>query len=224
MNVAHVVGAVDLHSDGIHQELTAELKRNVPVDAISREIAEVVNNVVSERFPMFANRAMFQMIEQSVRAEVARKGPELVSNVIPRFEVPQPPPDVRNIKLLQTIKDLWNSGTTGDATLAVAIAAFTVFFPITKYIALTWLVIGGPSSGTRSRVLAWLKSWGQWSMGDVFVVAFIVVFTKINTSVVSTSTLAEITVRVGVEPGMYLFASSVILAMICSMLLTTAHD
>ena len=60
-------------------------------------------------------------------------------------------------------------------------------------------------------------------MGDVFVVAFMVVFLKINTSVVSTSTLADISVRVGVERGMYLFAGSVILAMICSMLLTASE-
>ena len=46
-------------------------------------------------------------------------------------------------------------------------------------------------------------------MGDVFVVAFLVVYLRINSSVVSTGTLADIAVRVDVEPGMYLFAASV---------------
>ena len=40
---------------------------------------------------------------------------------------------------------------------------------------------------------------------------------------ISSSNLADITVRVGVEPGMYLFAASVISAMVCSMLLSSAE-
>jgi hypothetical protein len=58
-------------------------------------------------------------------------------------------------------------------------------------------------------------------MGDVFVVAFLVVYLRINTSVVGTGKLADIAVRVDVEPGLYLFAASVLTGMLCSMLLTS---
>jgi hypothetical protein len=48
------------------------------------------------------------------------------------------------------------------------------------------------------------------------------VLTTINGSVVSTSTPADISVRVGVGPGLYLFAESVMLGMICSIPVTAA--
>lgn len=223
MKVANVVGTVHLDSEGIEQELTAGLEENVPVEEISNQISAGINEVISEEFPLFANQAVFQLINRGVRQKVEEKGADLMRSAMPEIEIPQPAPDVRDVRLLQTIKDLWATGTPGDAFLAAAITAFTVFFPITKYIALGWLMFGRTSRATRDRVLSWLKSWGQWSMGDVFVVAFMVVFMKINTSVVSSSNLADITVRVGVEPGMYCFAASVVLAMICSMLLTAAE-
>ena len=53
------------------------------------------------------------------------------------------------------------------------------------------------------------------------VAAAILILTAIA-YVVSTSTLADISVRVGVEPGLYFFAASVMLGMICSMLVTAA--
>jgi len=223
MDVASVVGTVTLDSEGIEQELTAGLEENVPVDEIRRQISAGINEVIREEFPLFANQAVFQLINRGVRQKVEERGADLMRSALPEIEIPQPAPDVRQVRLLQTIKDLWATGTTGDAFLACAITAFTVFFPITKYVALGWLSFGASNRKTRDRVLRWLKSWGQWSMGDVFVVAFMVVFMKINTSVVSSSNLADITVRVGVEPGMYCFAASVVLAMICSMLLTAAE-
>ncbi len=220
MKVANVVGNVHLDVDGIERQLTAELEENVPVDEITRQISSGINEVISEEFPMFANQAVFQIIRRGVRQKVEEKGADLVLSAMPDMEIPQPAPDVREVRLIQTIKDLWATGTTGDAFLAAAITAFTIFFPITKYIALSWLLFATPAAATRGRVLTWLKSWGQWSMGDVFVVAFMVVIMKINTSVVSSSHLADITVRVGVEPGLYFFAASVVTAMICSMLIT----
>jgi len=222
MNVASVAGVVNLDTEGIERELVGELKNNVPVDAISNQISRVIYEVVSERFPMFASQSMYQTIRGAVREKVEERGPQMIASVVPDLDIPQPAPDLRNIKLIQTIRDLWNTGVTGDAFLAVCLVAFTIFFPITKYIALAWLLFLQAGAPARERVLTWLKSWGQWSMGDVFVVAFMVVFTKINTSVVSTSTLADITVRVGVEPGLYLFAASVLLGMVCSMLVTAS--
>lgn len=222
MNVANVAGVVRLDSKAIERELVGELQREVPVDAISNQISRVIYEVVSDRFPMFASQSMYQTIRGAVREKVDERGSQMIASVVPDLDIPQPAPDLRGVKLIQTIKDLWNSGTAGDAFLAACLVAFTIFFPITKYIALVWLLFLRAGAPARERVLTWLKSWGQWSMGDVFVVAFMVVLTKINTSVVSTSTLADISVRVGVEPGLYFFAASVMLGMICSMLVTAA--
>lgn len=223
MKVANVVGTVHLDTAGIEQELSEGLEGNVPVKEISDTIASGINEVISEEFPLFANQAVFQIINRGVRRKVEEKGADLMRSAMPEVDIPQPAPDIRGVRLIQTIKDLWATGTTGDAFLAIALIAFTIFFPITKYIALGWLMLGATRRSTRDRVLSWLKSWGQWSMGDVFVVAFMVVFMKINTSVVSSTKLADITVRVGVEPGMYFFAASVISAMVCSMLLSSAE-
>ncbi len=220
MRVANVEGRIDLDASGIQQALTADLGANLPVKAISDQMTAMIFDVVKEKFPIFANENTYRMINQGVFSRVQESGPEMVTGFIPQIEIPEPTPDVREVRLLQTIRDLWD---TGDVFLATCITLFTVVFPISKYMALAWLTFGNAAAASRKRVLSWLKSWGQWSMGDVFVVAFMVVFLKINSSVVSTSTLADIRVRVGVEPGMYLFATSVMLAMICSMLLTASE-
>jgi paraquat-inducible protein A len=109
--------------------------------------------------------------------------------------------------LLKTIRDLYTDGEYG---LALIITAFTLIFPIGKYIALAYIYLGS-SARWRSRLLLWVKNLGQWSMGDVFVVAMMVVIIRINGSV------AEISV----EPlaGLWVFALSVLLSMICSSLL-----
>ncbi len=218
MNVARVTGNVSLDAAGIEQELKSQIGGERTLDAVSDEITAVISGVVRQEFPMFANQFMFSRIANSVAAQVKQRGPKIIDNLMPELNVPQPDAEIRDMKLLQTIKDLWNDS---DKFLATCLVMFTIFFPISKYIALTSLLIVPTHSPMRNSVLRWLKNWGQWSMGDVFVVAFLVVYMRINTSVVSTSKLADISVRVGVEPGMYLFAASVILAMICSMLLTS---
>ena len=60
-------------------------------------------------------------------------------------------------------------------------------------------------------MLLWVKNLGQWSMGDVFVVALMVVIIRFNGSVA----------EVAVHPlaGLWVFAASVILSMIASALL-----
>ena len=127
---------------------------------------------------------------------------------------------MREIKLLSTIRDLYKGTETSepDVFLATCILLFTIFFPISKFLALGWILM--PASPNKAQVLDWLKTWGQWSMGDVFVVAFMVTFLKINTSVISTTELATIRVHVDVLNGMYIFASAIILSMIASMLVT----
>lgn len=221
MRVASVEGHVDLDSDGIQKTLVEDVGSNLPVAAISDQMSGMIFDVVKERFPIFANDNTYKLIHSGVTTRVEKNGPSLVTAILPNLEIPQPAPDIREVRLLQTIRDLWD---IGDVFLATCITLFTVVFPLSKYMALAWLTFSSAASQSRLRVLSWLKSWGQWSMGDVFVVAFMVVFLKINTSVVSSNTLAEIRVRVGVEPGMYLFAASVALAMICSMLLSASEE
>ncbi len=217
MNVARVTGNVDLNPDGIRDEIKAQIGGAETLKKVSREITNVIGGVVREKFPLFANTATMNMISVSVDEQVQRRGPSMVENLVPRIDAPQPAAEVRQMKLLRTIRDLWDNH---DKFLATCLVMFTIFFPISKYVALTSLLMVSTHSTTHQRVLRWLKTWGQWSMGDVFVVAFLVVYLRINTSIISTSKLADITLRVDVEPGMYLFAASVIAAMICSMLLT----
>ncbi|MEO6030032.1 MAG: paraquat-inducible protein A [Candidatus Binatia bacterium] len=217
MNVARVTGNVGLNADGIREEIKAKIGGEETLTKVSAEITAVISGVVREKFPMFANPAMLNRISGGVDEQVRRRGPSMVETLVPHIDVPQPAPEVRLMKLLQTIRDLWNDH---DKFLATCLVMFTIFFPISKYIALISLLMVAKHSTTQHQVVRWLKNWGQWSMGDVFVVAFLVVYLRINTSVISTSKLADIAVRVDVEPGMYLFAASVILAMICSMLLT----
>jgi paraquat-inducible protein A len=109
--------------------------------------------------------------------------------------------------LLRTIRDLHEDGELG---LAAIITAFTLIFPIGKYLALTYVYLGR-SERWRSRMLLWVKNLGQWSMGDVFVVALMVVIIRFNGSV------AEVSVHP--LPGLWVFAASVILSMIASAML-----
>jgi hypothetical protein len=221
MNVATVVATVDLNQEGITTMVADKVGANVPVDRIAGEINGVVQEMVKEKFSMFANAGTLKMIEDTINAKVATRAPALIGSIIPKFDIPQPEPQLSPVKLLSTIRDLYFKD--GDVFLATCILLFTIFFPITKYLAL-FAVMLMKGRTRRKRLLTWLKTWGQWSMGDVFVAAFLVVMLKINTSVVSATTLATIRVHVDIETGMYLFGGSVILAMIVSMLLTWWDD
>lgn len=109
--------------------------------------------------------------------------------------------------LLRTIRELREDGEWG---LAVIIASFTLVFPIGKYLALAYVYLGRRERW-RDRLLLWVKNLGQWSMGDVFVVALMVVIVRFNGSVAELS----------VEPlsGLWVFASSVLLSMVATALL-----
>lgn len=220
MYVARVTGNVTLDAAAIEHEIEAQVGSDATLAKVSTEITAVISGVVREEFPIFANRLVLDRIAGGVEQQVRRRGPGMIAQLMPSLAVPQPEPDVRRLKLLETIRDLWRDG---DVFLATCLVMFTIFFPITKYAALLALLLGSGRDAVRRRVLAWLKNWGQWSMGDVFVVAFLVVYLRINTSVVSTGELARIAVRVDVEPGMYLFAASVMIGMLCSMLLTSSE-
>ncbi len=116
---------------------------------------------------------------------------------------------VDHLRLLTTIESLYKAG---EMVLTVLITAFTIVFPVGKYLALAF-VMARFGESSSSRVLTWIKNLGQWSMGDVFVVALLVVVLRIN----SAEQLAHLNVIV--QPGLWVFAGSVILAMVVSALL-----
>jgi paraquat-inducible protein A len=115
--------------------------------------------------------------------------------------------DVEAMRLLSTIETLYQDG---EIFLAIILTAFTLFFPLSKYIALFSIMLSGRAR-TRGRVLTAVKNLGQWSMGDVFVVALLVVAMRLNSGVAQ--------VQVVVLPGLWVFATSVLLTMVVSALL-----
>ena len=120
--------------------------------------------------------------------------------------------EVDAYRLLGTIRTLYEDGDVG---LAVIITCFTILFPVAKYIALGGVVLAR-NPRRRDRILRWVKNLGQWSMGDVFVVALLVVIVRINHSVVQ--------VHVDPLPGLWVFAASVLTSMVASALLGFHFD
>ena len=232
MNVARVEGHVIVNNEGINEMLKEKAASEIPLERASDEISGLIRDYVWDLkrqassegglAAAAANQISVGEISRTVNKEVKARGQPLIESMMPslNIEIPSPPPEVQEIKLLETIKDLFLGTETSDPDvfLAICILLFTIFFPISKYIALGLIMV--PGERDKTRVLDWLKNWGQWSMGDVFVVAFMVTFLKINTTVFNTSSLAEIKVNVTVLNGMYVFGGAIILSMIASMLLT----
>ena len=232
MNVARVEGHVIVNNEGINEMLKEKAAKEIPLDEASDQISELIRDYVWDLkrqassegglAAAAANQINVGDISRTVNKEVKSRGQPVIESMMPslNIEIPSPAPEVQEIKLLETIKDLFLGTETADPDvfLAICILLFTIFFPISKYIALGLIMV--PGKRDKARVLNWLKSWGQWSMGDVFVVAFMVTFLKINSSVISSSSLAEVKVHVAVLSGMYVFGSAIILSMIASMLLT----
>ena len=223
MNVARVEGRVAINETGITEMLKARAAEDVSMDRISDEISGLIRDYVWKKkqdVPGFiAGQIDISDISRTMNKEVKARGKTLIDSML-KIDVPSPAPQVQEIKLLETIRDLYQGTATADRDvfLATCILLFTIFFPISKYLALGWILL--PASRHKSRNLNWLKTWGQWSMGDVFVVAFMVTFLKINSSVISTHELAIIRVHVDVLNGMYIFGAAIILSMIASMLVT----
>ena len=232
MNVARVEGHVIVNNEGINEMLKAKAASEIPLDEASDQISELIRDYVWDLkrqassegglAAAAANQINVGDISRTVNKEVKSRGQPVIESMMPslNIEIPSPDPEVQEIKLLRTIKELFLGTETSepDVFLAICILLFTIFFPISKYIALGLIMV--PGKRDKGRVLDWLKTWGQWSMGDVFVVAFMVTFLKINSSVISSSSLAEVKVHVTVLSGMYIFGGAILLSMIASMLLT----
>lgn len=115
--------------------------------------------------------------------------------------------EAESMMLLTTIRDLYREG---EVFLAAMITAFTLFFPISKYVALGYVMITR-NVRRRGGFLSAIKNLGQWSMGDVFVVALLVVTMRLNNGVAQ--------VQIVILPGLWVFATSVLLSMVVSALL-----
>lgn len=102
--------------------------------------------------------------------------------------------------LLSAVWALWRAG---EIPLAVIIAVFSVAFPFAKLglMAVDTIVrLGGrPPHHRSAAAVAWL---GRWSMLDVFILALIIV-------AIRGSGIGDAATR----PGIYLFATSVLLTM-----------
>jgi len=90
----------------------------------------------------------------------------------------------------------------GHYFLAAIILLFSVCFPILKLTTLFYIWFSPVSDTFRSKVIEWMGILGKWSMLDVFVVAIMIIITKI-------SKFASAEARIGI----YFFGTSVILAM-----------
>jgi len=233
MNVARVTGTVEIDKKGIDEMVKMELGDNVPFDEIADEIGDLIREYVSKMKAEVPNIVSDQIdigdVSRTINKELKKRGAQMMDSIMPSIDIDVPElgtePKVSNIKLLTTIRDLYRGDeeTPPDFFLATCILLFTIFFPVTKYIALSWIL--APANKGKEQVLNWLKNWGQWSMGDVFVIAFMVTFIKINTSIISSPKIADIKVadikvHVDVLPGMYLFAAAIIAGMIASMLVS----
>lgn len=97
----------------------------------------------------------------------------------------------------------------GHGLLAVVIGLFSIGLPALKIAAALW-AWRGPRAGHHrmARRLNRLEILGRWSMLDVFVAALVLVSVK-------ASAVADATV----EPGLYLFAASILLSMAATHLI-----
>ncbi|HXV18763.1 MAG TPA: paraquat-inducible protein A, partial [Candidatus Omnitrophota bacterium] len=93
-----------------------------------------------------------------------------------------------------------------ERLLAVVIFLFSVIFPAIKLSMLSVLWYWKFTEARRRFLIDWIGQLGKWSMLDVFVLAITIVITK-------TSKFVEAEPK----PGIYVFAASILLAMIVTM-------
>ncbi len=102
--------------------------------------------------------------------------------------------------LVRTIRNIF---TDGDHVLGVVLVLFTFVFPVTKLFSL-FMGLWGGWRPHNSRLYRWMRATGHWSMLDVFVVAILVVFLRVQTMGGGMSMAPEM--------GIYCFGASVLLA------------
>ncbi len=100
----------------------------------------------------------------------------------------------------------------GQILLLLIIASFSIVIPIAKIYVLFNLLLVRPNSKTQ-RILHLMHEYGRWAMLDVLVVAVLVVTVKLKA-------IASIEV----EPGLYVFASAVLLIMYVTHQVVKIHE
>lgn len=103
--------------------------------------------------------------------------------------------------LVEIIAGLWSSG---ERLLAAAIAAFSVIFPAAKLLLLS-LAAADPH---RREPPGWLRALANWSMLDVVLVALVIFAAKTSGLAAAFS-----------QPGLWFFATSVMLTVAASELI-----
>ena len=90
--------------------------------------------------------------------------------------------------------------------LAVLILFFSVVFPIAKLLMLAVIWCLKLSQETRLKLVKVLGILGKWSMLDVFIVAVMIVISRLSGLM-----------KAEPRPGIYVFAASILLAMLATM-------
>lgn len=94
----------------------------------------------------------------------------------------------------------------GEVFIGLLLLFFTIIFPVLKYIFLI-LTLAGRSFPRHHWVTGILEVINKWAMLDVFVVAVLILNMKFDSNIIISK----------LEVGTTLFAISVVLLMICSM-------
>ena len=118
-----------------------------------------------------------------------------------------------------TVQQMWMKNTFSVLTgienlyqekqvfLAFVVFFFSIVFPIVKLAAPFAIWFIAMRDEKRQRILDWLAALGKWSMLDVFVVAVLIVTVKLGVLVKATP-----------ERGIYFFGTSILLAMVATVL------
>ncbi len=114
--------------------------------------------------------------------------------------------DPDTYSIIGSIVNLWSRG---DYLLMVLIAAFSVIFPVFKYLMLMRIVLANDEQCRADSNLGVLRFLGKWSMLDVFVT--VISFGAANLGVLS---------QVEIHWGIYLYAAGVIVSMCVAMRLS----
>jgi paraquat-inducible protein A len=123
----------------------------------------------------------------------------------------QPLISVEKALILRTEYSVWGGVVglwdDGDWFLAGVVFFFSFIFPIAKLALLTWIWLAPLAHIARERWLRWLEVLGKWSMLDVFVVAILIVATKLGPLAL-----------VKPKPGVYYFCAAILGSMIATLL------
>ena len=131
---------------------------------------------------------------------------------IPFLEMRVWPGGPENYSIPHTIHLMWSEFKL--YLIAVLIAGFSLIFPFVKLSMLGLAWFAPVHDRTRARLLGALGALGRWSLLDVFVALVLIVLAHHQGTLFVT----------GVKPGLGLFLSAIVLAMITGDLMHHLHD